>query len=59
MIRYNPNNNETNVDKIYSEIELKNPGIHSTFSKYGIPDPICKVITERLIKLALLYNKEE
>lgn len=52
-------NNETDIDKIYSEIELKNPGIYGTFSKYGIPDPICKVITKRLIKLALLYNSKE
>ena len=55
----NSNKNESDVEKIYSEIELKNPGIHSTFSKYGIPDPICKVVTKRLIKLALLYNKKE
>lgn len=47
------------VDKIYSEIELKNPGLYETFAKYGVPDPICKVITKRLIKLTLLYHNKE
>ena len=53
-------NKDTNaVDEIYSEIELKNPGIYESFVKYGVPDPICKVITKRLIKLTLLYHNKE
>lgn len=54
-----PYSNSNDVDKIYSEIELKNPGIYETFSKYGIPDPISQVITKRLIKLTLLYYQKE
>ncbi|MBE6062426.1 MAG: hypothetical protein E7207_02435 [Clostridium butyricum] len=48
--------NSDDVDKIYSEIQLKNPGFHETFTKYGIPDPIYKILIKRLIKLTLLYN---
>lgn len=53
------NKDRNDVDKIYSEIELKNPGLCETFAKYGVPDPICKVITKRLIKLTLLYHNKE
>lgn len=53
------NKDRNDVDKIYSEIELKNPGLYETFAKYGVPDPICKVITKRLIKLTLLYHNKE
>ena len=52
------NNNYTRniVSKIYSDIINKNHGISDTFNLYGIPSPIQKVITKRLIKLSLLYN---
>lgn len=53
------NKDRNDVDKIYSEIELKNPGLYESFAKYGVPDPICKVITKRLIKLTLLYHNKE
>lgn len=49
----------TDIDKIYLEIEQNNPGILSTLCEYGIPCPISKVIIKRLIKLSLLYcNKK-
>ena len=47
------------VNQIYSEILTKNPGINDALSLYGIPSPIRKVITKRLIKLSLLYNNRE
>ena len=47
------------VNQIYSEIIDKNPGINDALSLYGIPSPIRKVITKRLIKLSLLYNNRE
>lgn len=47
------------VNQIYSEIINKNPGINDTLSLYGVPSPIRKVITKRLIKLSLLYNNRE
>lgn len=54
-----PYKNSDDVDEIYSEIELKNPGLYETFAKYGVPDPIYQVITKRLIKLTLLYHNKK
>lgn len=50
--RINYNND---VDKIYSKIEQKHPGIFATFYSYRIPRPIVRVIVKRLIKLTLSY----
>ena len=55
----NPYKNSDDVNKIYSEIELKNPGLYETFTKYGVPDQISQVITKRLIKLTLLYHDKK
>lgn len=54
------NNDARNiVNEIYSDIIKKNPGINDTLTLYEIPSPIQMVITKRLIKLSLLYNKNE
>ena len=55
----NPYKTSDDVNKIYSEIELKNPGLYETFTKYGVPDQISQVITKRLIKLTLLYHDKK
>ena len=48
------------VNRIYTQIEKNNPSIFTTFSSYGIPSPITKVIIKRSIKLSLMYyNKEQ
>lgn len=49
---------QNRINEIYSEIIDKNPGIEDALSLYGMPSPIRKVITKRLIKLSLLYNRE-
>lgn len=46
---------KNDVDRIYLQMEKNNPGIFSTFSSYGIPSPITKVIIKRSIKLSLMY----
>lgn len=51
--------NENKVNKVYTEIINKNPGINASLSLYGMPSPIIKVITKRLIKLSLLYNNNK
>lgn len=51
--------NESNVNKVYKEIIKKNPGINESLSLYGMPSPIIKVITKRLIKLSLLYTNNK
>lgn len=55
----NNNYRQNKVNEIYSEIISKNPGIQEAFSLYGLPSPISKVITKRLIKLSLLYNNRK
>lgn len=55
----NSNYSENDVNKIYAEIINKNPGINHSFSLYGMPSPIIKVVTKRLIKLSLLYNNKK
>jgi hypothetical protein len=50
---------DNDVNKIYSIIERRNPGIFATFYSYRIPRPIVRVIVKRLIRLTLSYcNKE-
>lgn len=49
---------QNRINEIYSEIIDKDPGIEDALSLYGIPSPIRKVITKKLIKLTLLYNRE-
>lgn len=46
---------KNDVDMIYLQMEKNNPGIFTTFSSYGIPSPITKVIIKRSIKLSLMY----
>lgn len=46
---------KNDVDKIYLQMGKNNPGIFTTFSSYGIPSPITKVIIKRSIKLSLMY----
>lgn len=50
---------KNDVDRIYLQIEKKNPSILATFSAYGIPIPITRVIIKRLIKLSLLYHNKK
>lgn len=50
---------ESKVNKVYTEIINKNPGINDSLSLYGMPSPIIKVITKRLIKLSLLYTNNK
>lgn len=53
------NDSTNDVDRIYLEMQKNNPGIFTTFSAYGIPSPITKVIIKRSIKLSLnYYNKK-
>ncbi|ETJ30600.1 hypothetical protein Q604_UNBC14883G0001, partial [human gut metagenome] len=42
----NSNYSENDVNKIYAEIINKNPGINHSFSLYGMPSPIIKVVTK-------------
>jgi len=46
---------DNDVNKIYSRIEQRNPGIFATLYSYRIPRPIARVIIKRLISLTLLY----
>lgn len=50
---------DNDINKVYTEITKKNPGINYSLSLYGVPSPIIKVITKRLIKLSLLYNNKK
>lgn len=43
------------VNKIYSRIERRHPGIFATLYSYKIPRPIVRVIVKRLIRLTLSY----
>lgn len=53
------NNISNNINKIYDEILKNEPGIDDALSLYGVPSPIKKVITKKIIKLSLLYNNKE
>lgn len=55
----NDNYTQNNINRIYMNIIDKNPGINETLSLYGVPSPIVKVITKRLIKLSLLYKDKK
>ena len=46
---------DNDVNKIYSRIEQRNPGIFATLYSYRIPRPIARVIVKRLIRLTLSY----
>ncbi len=48
-------NSDNDVNKIYSRIERRHPGIFATLYSYRIPRPIVRVIIKRLIKLTLAY----
>lgn len=48
-------NSSNEVNKIYSMIEKKHPGIFATLYTYRIPRPIVRVIIKRLIRLTLSY----
>ena len=52
-------NSRNDINKVYDYIIAKDPGVNEALSLYGIPSPIIKVITKRLIKLSLLYNNKE
>ncbi|MCE5222234.1 MAG: hypothetical protein LLF98_13565 [Clostridium sp.] len=50
---------DNDVNKIYSIMEKRNPGILATLYSYRIPSAIVRVIVKRLIRLTLSYcNKE-
>lgn len=52
-------NYDNDVNKIYSKIEQRHPGIFATLYSYRIPRPIVRVIIKRLITLTLsYYNKK-
>lgn len=53
------NNTTDFVNKIYDEILKREPEIDDALSIYGMPSPIKKVITKKIIKLSLLYNNKE
>jgi len=46
---------DNDVNRIYSKIEQRNPGIFATLYSYRIPRPIVRVIIKRLISLTLSY----
>lgn len=46
---------DNDVNKIYFQMEQRNPGIFATLYSYRIPRPIVRVIVKRLIRLSLLY----
>lgn len=50
------NRADSDVNRIFSEIELNNPALISIFSDYQVPSPIAKLITKRIVKLSLQYN---
>lgn len=50
---------DNDVNKIYSRIEKRNPGIFATLYSYRIPRPIVRVIVKRLIRLTLAYSDKE
>ena len=50
---------DNDVNKIYSRIEKRNPGIFATLYSYRIPRPIVRVIVKRLIRLTLSYCDRE
>ena len=50
---------QNNIDKIYNNIITNHSSICNSLSLYGMPSPIIKVITKRLIKLSLLYNNRK
>ena len=47
------------INKIYDKILKREPEIDDALSIYGMPSPIKKVITKKIIKLSLLYNNKE
>lgn len=49
------NRGDSDVNRIYSEIEANNSNIMSAFSDYEVPLPLAKVITKRIVKLSLQY----
>jgi hypothetical protein len=49
---------DNDVNKIYSRIEQRHPGIFATLYSYRIPRPIVRVIIKRLIRLTLSYCKK-
>jgi len=51
--------NDDVVNKIYSSIEKRNPGIFATLYSYRIPHQIVTVIVKRLIRLTLSYCHRE
>lgn len=48
-------NYDDDVNKIYSKIEQRHPGIFATLYSYRIPRPVVRLIIKRLIKLTLSY----
>lgn len=43
------------INRLYLEIERRNPGIFAAFYSYRIPKPISRAIVKHLIKLTLSY----
>lgn len=52
-------NHDNDVNKIYSKIEQRHPGIFATLYSYRIPRPIVRVIVKRLIRLTLSYSNDK
>lgn len=52
-------NSNNDINRIYSRIERRHPGIFATLYSYRIPRPIVRVIIKRLIRLTLLYSNKD
>lgn len=53
------NRGDSDVNKVYSEIEANNPNVLNVFLDYQIPAPIAKIITKRIVDLSLQYYNRE
>lgn len=49
------NRGDSDVNRIYSDIEANNPNVMRALSDYEVPLPLAKVITKRIVKLSLQY----
>ena len=48
----------SDINKVYSRIEQRHPGIFATLYSYRIPNSIVRVIIKRLVRLTLLYYNQ-
>ncbi len=51
-------NQRSEVESIYSNIEKNHHNVIDSLIEYKIPVPIAKVITKKIVKLSLEYSKE-